>query len=199
MDSRGDNRSHAVQPDSPVQSQERDLSELLSGNVHPLSIKLKDLNAEWRRVTIHSAATVSDNISVNVSGNSSSTSQNNLVGALAGSRLYVTKGNTASAAGRHYLLAYHLPGNSADFGMLVRALATKTPPTAAALTPDTVLPLALLDLQSIGTIDDVRPFDLQSEIADYERAVRTWTDLFKAQGGTASTNQPAPAKPAPEK
>jgi hypothetical protein len=181
-----------------------DLGALLSGKTHPLSMKLKELDTDWRRITVQGSANVTGNVSVNVSGNtysssannasSASHSQNNIVGALPNSRGYVTKGQTVVANGRTYLLAYHLPAFGLDFGALLQALAAKTPPTSAALNPETVLPLSLLDLQTIGSLDDVRVFDLQAEIAESEKAIRLAAGLLKSQGGGSSTSESKPPK-----
>jgi hypothetical protein len=87
----------------PLFGQEvHDLGELLSGKTHPLTVKLKDLDARWRRFTVRGSANVTGNMSVNVNGytnsssannsSSASHSQNNIVGALPSSQGYVTKG-----------------------------------------------------------------------------------------------------------
>ena len=181
-----------------------DLGALLSGKTHPLTLRLKDLDAEWRRITIQQSANVTGNVSVNVSGNtysssannrsSASHSQNNIVGALPNSRSYLTKGQTVVANGRTYLVAYHLPAFGLDLGALLQALAAKTAPTSAALNADTALPLSLLDLQTIGSLDDVRAFDMQAEIAESEKAIRMATELLKGQGNSSSSESTTPAK-----
>jgi hypothetical protein len=185
----------------PVFSQEWSLSSLLSGSPVPLSLQLKDLNDGWRRITLNGNGTVSGNISVNVSGNTSgSTSQNNLAGALGSSRSYVTKGETVSANGRVYLVAYHLPSMGLDLGKLLQAMLSKTAPSGTALTPESVIPLSLLDLGTIGSLEDVRRFNAQAEMAESETALRALTELLKAQGGGGSTNAAAApkSKKAPE-
>lgn len=186
-----------------------DLGALLSGKTHPLALKLKELDADWRRVTVQGSANVTGNVSVNVSGNtysssannpsSASHSQNNFVGALPNSRGYVTKGQTVVANGKTYLVAYHLPAFGLDIGALLQALAAKTSPAAAVLNADTSLPLSLLDLQSVGSLDDVRLFDAQAEIAESEKALRMASELLKSQGGSSAGNAPAPSKNTSEK
>lgn len=184
----------------PVSGHEPDFSELLSGRIFPLTVTLKDLGSSWRRITIQNAGSVRDNISVNVSGNSNAaTSQNNLVGMLSGSRAYLTEGRTVSAAGQTYLVAYHLPGSGLDLGSLLQAIATKSPPSMQALTPETVLPLALLDLRTIGSLDDIRVLDAASEIRESARAAQMLADLMKAQGDGKPTNAPPAAAQDQEK
>ena len=154
---------------------------------------------DWRRITLQTSASVSDNLSVNVSGNTGgSTSQNNLIGAFTGSRTYLTKGQTVSACGRAYLVAYHLPGSTLDMSAIIQAVATKTPPTVAVLTPESSLPLSLLDLQVIGSLDDVRAFDLPSEIKESERVTRLLADLLKSQASGTSTNTASSKRPPPQ-
>lgn len=167
-----------------------DLGQLLAGKDFPLAVKLKDLNGDWRRVTIRGSGSVSGNVSVNVSGSARSTSQNNLVGSLGGGQTYVTKGQTASAGGQIYLVAYHLPVAGLDLAALLQALATKAPPASAVLTPDTALPLSLLELRTAGSIDDVRPFDMNREIADSQKALKALAALFKGE-----EKKPAEEKP----
>jgi hypothetical protein len=174
----------------PVSSQDRTLSDLLSGKTVPLKMQLKELGADWRRLTISSSGTVSGNISVNVSGNASANSQNNLTGAIGSSRAYVTKGETYSSHGHVYLVAYHLPGGVLDLSKLLQVIAVKAPPSDAALTLESVLPLSLLDLSSLGNLEDIRPFDAAAEIADSENALRALSELMKSQkgGGNADSS-----------
>ncbi len=177
-------------------AQEGDLSDLLAGRLFPLAVKLKEVDAEWRRFTIQSSGTVRDNISVNVNGSTSgSTSQNNnLLGAVSGGRVYITKGLTVAACGQTYLVAYHLPGNALDLSVLLQAAATKSPPAPIVLTLESSLPLALLNVQTIGSLDEIKLCDASAEIADSERAAKVFTDILKSQSGGSSTNSGASAK-----
>ncbi len=174
-----------------ARAQTRDLEHLLAGKTVPLSIQLKELTSDWRKFSIQTHVNVSDNISVNVNGESHATSQNNLNGALGSSRDYVSKGETASANGRVYLIAYHLPGSALDVTGLLQALVTKSPPAAAKLVPETTLALSLLDVATLGSIDDIKAFDWKAEIAESERSARVLGELLKAQSSGTSTNAPA--------
>jgi hypothetical protein len=182
------------------QSQEHALVGLLSGKAYPLTVQLKDLTSDWRKVTVHSAAIVSDNVSVNVNGGgNAANSQNNLVGSLSGTRAYLTQGETMSACGRSFLVAYRVPGSTFDLGVLLKAMATKVPSSTTKLTPESSLTLSLLDVASLGTLDDIHPFDMQAEIAESETAARAIGDLFKSQAGTTTTNAPPSPKNTSEK
>jgi hypothetical protein len=169
------------------------LEPLLSGKSFPLAVKLKDLNGEWRRFTLRGNGSITGNVSVNVTGNiTGSASQNNLTGSLGGGRDYVTRGQTASAHGQTYLVAYHLPMAGLDLSALLQAVATKTPPTNAVLTPDSSLSLSLLDVRAISGFDDVRAFDAQREITESEQAFKALLTLLKGGDGEkkGGTNSP---------
>ncbi len=158
----------------------QDLATLLSGKSYPLAITLKDLGVDWKRVTLYTSTSANGNLTVNVTGSGSVSSNQNNLGTLGASRVYVTQGQTASVGGQIYLIAYHLPSSGLDLKMLFQAMATKQPPQLAVLTPETVLPLALVDLRTAGSLDDVRAFDLKAEIVESEANARMVGLLFKA-------------------
>ena len=170
-------------------------TEALSGRTLPLSMPLKEFNADWRRITVQSTATPGGNVLVNVSGNpTAATSQNNINGAVTGTRSYLTKGSTLATEGRTYLIAYHLPATGLDLAALVQTAVTKSPSAAAALTPDSAIPLSLLDAASIGAIEDVRPFDMAAELADAQKSASILSELIKSQ--SSNSNSAPAAKPA---
>lgn len=169
---------------SPGSSSGADFKELLSGKICPLSVKLGDLNGDWRRITVRTDGNASGNVSVSVtgSGGTSGSSQNNIAD-LGGSKSYVTCGQTVSANGQTYLVAYHLPGSGLDLTTLIQATATKLPPPLSKLSPETVLPLSLLDLKSAGSLDDIKAFDLRREIVESEKLAQTISSAIKGTGG----------------
>lgn len=178
----------------PVSCFAQDLTELLSGKTYPLTIMLRDFTGgDWRRVTVHTATSASGNVNVNVTGSGSVSSNQNNIATLGETRNYLTRGQSVSAGGQVYLVAYHLPNTGLDLGRLFQAVAAGKPPEAATLTPETALPLALLDLRTAGSLDDVRAFDMKAEIADSETAAKMIGLLFKAL-----TPPPQP-KPQPKK
>jgi hypothetical protein len=183
----------------PVSSRAGDLKNLMSGKTHPLTVKLGELGNEWRRITIHSTGSASGNISVSVTGGSGGTSgssQNNFAD-LTGSKVYVTRGQTVAAEGQTYLLAYRMPGNGLDIPGLIQALVTKAAPATNTLTAETVLPLSLLDLKSIGSLDDIRAFDSKREIAESEKLAQTIANALKSAGGSTTNNAPASSQSKP--
>ena len=106
---------------------------------------------------------------------------------------YVTRGQTVFVGGRPYLVAYHLPAAGLNLGMLLQAVATKTP-AAAALNEETTVPLTLLDLTNIGHLDDIQLFDLKAEIAESENLVKMIANAIKSDSG-----KPAPSPSSPPK
>ncbi len=180
---------------SPNSSCGADMQNPLSGKNHPLTVKLGNLNDDWRRFTVHPSGSASGNISVSVtgSGGSSGSSQNNIAD-LSGSRTYLTQGQTVSAHGQVYLVAYRMPGSGLDIPALIQALATKTPPAPTPLTAETMLPLSLLDLKSIGSLEDIRAFELKREIAESQKLAETIANALKAAVAGSTNNAPQPAR-----
>lgn len=178
-----------------------DLAQLLSGRLLPLSMQLKDLSGEWLRVTIHGSASASGNVEVNVNGNTNgSTTQNNLLDVRGSGQAYVTKGQTVSASGQTYLVAYRLPSTALDMNSLLQTMATKTPPELPILTPESSLRLSLLNVQAIGSIEDVRAFDMKWEIAQSQEAAQKLANLLKASEAAKPAKPPQGGNPQkPEK
>jgi hypothetical protein len=176
-----------------------DLAQLLSGQSYPLSMTLKEFGADWRRVTVRDGASASRNVGVNVSGSSEgSTSQNNnMFNLWSGGQACITRGQTVSAAGQTYLVAYLLPNKTLNLNILLQAMATKTPPEIQVLTPESSLRLSLLNVQAIVAIEDVRAFDLSWEITQSKEAAQKLLNLLKA-GQAGQTAKPPEAKKAPE-
>jgi len=174
-----------------------DLSELLSGRSHPLSMKLREFDGEWRRVMVAGGSVANGNVEVNVSGSTQgSTSQNNILSIGDRGQAYVTKGLTVSVDGRTYLVAYRLPTTTLDLNSMLQALATKTLPEAQVLTPESSLRLSLLNVQGVGSIEDVRVFDMTWEIAQSQEAAQKLANLIKAMAAKPpqAGNPPKPEK-----
>jgi hypothetical protein len=127
---------------------ETDFKDLLAGKTVPLSLKLKDLTSDWRRFTTVGADTVSPaNITRLMFG-----------GAAGG---YYSRGETVTAAGESYLVAYRLQTKPLDATVFTRG----QPPTPEKPTLDSVLSLCLLHLRTLDSFTDIRPFDLEVELA----------------------------------
>jgi hypothetical protein len=82
----------------------------------------------------------------------------------AGSGVYYTKGEVILLAGETYVIAYQPPTKTfADTMALIRG---GTPTELWRLTPETSLALALIQLRAAGSLTDIRPFDLDQELAE---------------------------------
>jgi prepilin-type processing-associated H-X9-DG protein len=127
------------------------LQELLSGKPVPLALKLKDLDGSWRRTRV------------------SSSDSNALLGMYAelmgggGGGVYYTKGETVVLDGLTYIIAYQHLLKPVDTVALFRG---GQPPELEPLTPESPLALALIQLRTAGTLGDIRPFNLDDEIAE---------------------------------
>lgn len=129
--------------------------DLFGGKTISLTIKLKDLTGEWR--------------CMNVSGLADSTanSQRNYLAMLAGGGAgggFYTRGDTVNADGETYLIAYRMQVKPISVNVLMMARAPQ-PPTVEKLTPESVLTLSLLHLRTVDGFSDIRPFDLETELA----------------------------------
>ncbi|MEI6084341.1 MAG: hypothetical protein WCS70_08575 [Verrucomicrobiota bacterium] len=126
------------------------MEQALAGKDFPLTLKYKDLDANWRRLS--TSATVDPaNIYRALAG-----------GANAG--LYYTKGQTVNLGGETYLVAYKSQMKAMDMMAMQAAMRGGQPPEPEKPTATTVLALALLNLRSAGSLTDIRPFDLESEL-----------------------------------
>ncbi|MCG3147252.1 MAG: hypothetical protein PCFJNLEI_00691 [Verrucomicrobiae bacterium] len=126
------------------------MEQALAGKEFPLTLKFKDLDAGWRRLT--ASATVDPaNIYRAMYG-----------GAAAG--YYYTKGQTVTVGGETYLVAYKSQMKALDMVAMQAAMRGGQPPEPEKPTATTVLALALLNLRSAGSLTDIRPFDLDAEL-----------------------------------
>lgn len=157
---------------STCHAQSNDLKRLLSGSTFPLSMKLKDLNGDWRRM----------NVSGQADGGMGGMMQAVMGmfggggGGSAGGAFY-TNGDMASINGETYIVAYKARTKPLDFAALMGPNAK--PPTPEKLTAETVLSLCLLNLRSAGNLTDVRTFDLNQEIADNANPPKGLLDVFE--------------------
>ncbi len=153
-----------------------DLSSVLSGtSTLPLSLTLGKLNSQWRRMTITGAFDLG----------SLTQSLTALLGS-AGIGVYYTQGQTVTVGQTTYLVAYRTQPNVLNITTLLQAVQnaqkTGTPPPAQTLTAQTPLSLALLNLQTSGSLTDIRPFDLARELADSAAAVHAYNSLMDSMG-----------------
>jgi len=136
---------------SVARADNADLKDLLSGKQVPLALKLKDLDGSWRRLRV----------SPSDAGALPAMYAQLLGGGSAG--IYYTKGEVVLLAGETYVIAYQHSIKPADTMELVRS---GNPPEPQILTPETLLTLALIQLRTTGSLNDIRPFNLDEEIAE---------------------------------
>ena len=155
----------------PALSQNTDLKPLLAGTANvPLTLKLSDLNADWRRMSVGQPADI----------NSMTRFYTAFLGGGPGD-VYYTKGDTETVGTDQYLVAYHAPTQKFDVQSIFRS-GNPQAPKPPKLTPETVLNLSLLNLHTISSLSDIRPFDMQQEIADSNSAGFIG-DMMAAQNG----------------
>jgi hypothetical protein len=151
----------------PAYGQGGDLKDLLSGSVHPLSLKLSELNSEWRRLR---------------AGGSDSSGLMGFYSAMMGgvaTTHYYTQGKTVTVSGETYIVAYRPRSKPVN---LPGMMSSSRPPAPEKVTPNTVLCLSLLSMKTAGSLEDIRPFNLQDEVTESEQA---------AQGGGGEESEPS--------
>ena len=173
-------------PQTPMLSGGPGISDILSGTPSmPLSMKLGDLDGNWRRMTITGSLDLGTVTQVITS----------LLGS-AGVGIYYTRGQSVTLGNTTYLVTYRTQPKVFDITSLIQmgqnAAATGKPPVAEKLTADTPLALTLLNLQSAGSLTDVRPFDLNTELTNSANAVKAFNDLVNSLGASST---PATATP----
>jgi len=135
---------------APAHSQQVELKDFISGTKAPLSLQMKDLTTEYRRLV--------------VTGQSDMGTYMQMIGASVGveTNVYYTKGETVEMGGETYLLAYRpqMPIDPRVFNGGHGEQPVVTPPGR-----NTKLALSLLNLRTSGSLNDVRPFDAKKDIA----------------------------------
>ena len=127
---------------SPALAQVREsaLPDVLSGTRFPLSLRFRDLDAAWRRVT--------------VGGQTPGARPAPGVGE---ADVYYTRGEIVAVGAETYLVAYRQ-----DPASRARPAVGAAPPRR---TLDTLLILSLLNLRASGSLLDIRPVNVQREVA----------------------------------
>jgi hypothetical protein len=142
--------------DTPSAPTTADFAQALAGTNFPLSLKLKDLTPEWRRLS--------------VGGQSDLASMIPFIGTLLealGDHTYYTQGKTVSLGSETFLVVYRLPGNGISLNSLQNSSA-KAEKTSSEVTSETVLALSLLNLRSVNNLAAIQVFNLEQELANYQ-------------------------------
>ncbi len=154
----------------PRGRQSASLKPLLSGKVAPLSLKLKNLNSSWRRFAL-----------VETGGMAGLFGPVTTVGGA-----YYTKGDTVTVAGETFLLAYRQPG--AQISLLEMVRSGPGAAEVAELTAESPVTLSLLSLRNLAGMNDIRPFDLKQELAEYKKASEQAAATASQMGGGQGDN-----------
>ena len=139
--------AHPASCQAPASSS-KEFASALSGSSLPLSLKLKDLDGNWRTFSSTDASNQVQNYMAMMTGSSHDT--------------YYTKGDTETLGGELYLIAYHQK-LSIDMAAMMRGGPNQAP-ARPAMTPDTELSLCLLNLRTAGSLNDIQPFSLQEAL-----------------------------------
>jgi prepilin-type processing-associated H-X9-DG protein len=131
---------------------------------------LKDLSSDWRVFNIDSgAAAYSSMISA-------------MTGGAASTELF-TKGDTVVAGPDLYLIAYRPHQEVPNYS----AMTAGKRPAPSTLSANTQLDLALINLHTTGTLNDIHAFNLTDEIATSEKAAKAISSIYSNfQDGSSS-------------
>lgn len=158
-----------------------DFTQVLSGDLFPLTRTLRDLGAEngWRALSVTTLSDTqgADYVDLGIKGGDAARVENGLLSALAGGAdpaTHYTRGQTVVVDGERYLVAYRpRPVSAARLAAVLGVGHTHNggmPDDDAALSRpqplsgNTVIYLSLLSLKDVGSLRDIRPFSLQAEL-----------------------------------
>jgi hypothetical protein len=149
-----------------------DFQDLISGKEAPLTKQLKDLNDSWREIAISGQYEMADFMK----------SWTNLFGADIYNNIYYTQGKIVKVNDETYIIAYRLAtsGEPLNINSLLENVMGSTAGLTGGdcasivspekITPETTIALSLLNLKTIGSLNNVRPFDLETDLAMLEKA-----------------------------
>jgi hypothetical protein len=146
-------------------------SDLFNGKGPAPTLRLKSLDPSWRRVTIGGAAEQKGGGLGQLAGG--------LFGAMFGAGApptssvpppQYTQGATTTFGGETFLVVYRPNLKSLDMAALMQLGPGGQLPRPESLTEETPLSLTLINVRSITTLSDFRPFNLKQEIAESAKA-----------------------------
>ena len=156
-----------VTASQPAQSAE--MKDLLSGEKYALTLQMKNLDGQWRRLSAGGAAESGGIAQVYAA----------MFGG--GGGVYYTKGETVSVGTETYLIAYALRSKPVNYMMVMRGGPGAMP--TEELTAESPLGLSLLNLRAIGSLTDIRQFNLEEEIAAHAEMMAATEDMMSGVGG----------------
>ena len=205
----------------PALSQGSSLQDVVSGKDTPLTLHMKDLNSDWKRMTLSVAGSgggMSDMLSQlmqmgmmsggNKGGGADAAMGMAFMSSMFGGGggggsqpVYYTKGQTSSLGGETFLIAYKYDKPEVNFMQLImesQQNGGKEPDfaklsAAGKMTADLTLSLSLINVKTIGTMGGIRAFDLNQELADAQKGPGGLFDLMAARKDTTDLAAPATA------
>jgi hypothetical protein len=177
-----------------------DAADLFSGKGPASTIRLKALDPTWRRVTISGPAELKGGGLGQLAGG--------LFGAMFGGGApptssytppQYTDGATTTLGGETFLVVYRPNLKGVDMAALMQAGPGGKLPTPERLTAETPLLLTLVNVRSITTVSDFRPFNLQQELAESAKAAEEEMKMLeKLQQGPGAQAGAVFGGPAPD-
>ena len=212
---------------APIASQAQEVAfkAAFGGELAPLTKKLKEMDGNWRRITVGGSPSEGKGMLGGLGG---------FFGMMLGGGgnqvsvppSYYTQGSTITVGQEVFLITYRHQVGGLDFGELVAQAGQGGPPKLPEpekLTSDTDLQLTLVNVRSIQVVSGIRTFNLDRELADaqkeYEKEITLRKQMeggpFGGLGGPgiavpepaiedvpapkAAPKKPAPKKPAPKR
>jgi hypothetical protein len=193
---------------APAFGQSMDFQQLFSGKEFPHTLKLAELDGDWRRVSIGIAGAQKGGLSDMLgplmqagmmSDGDKGKGKNDAAAAMLGMSffsslfgggekkepVYYTKGKTVTVGSETFLLAYCFEKPELNLMQLAADSEKngKDPDFSKAamdgrLTPESALTISLLNVKSITTLNSIRPFDMAQEIADSAKGGGGLMDLI---------------------
>ncbi len=173
------------------------LQDVVSGKDAPLSLHLKDLNSDWKRMSIATPGSgggmgdmlgqLMQNLMMgngNKGGSDAAMGMafmSSLFGGMGGGGgsqpVYYTKGQTGSIGGETFLIAYRYEKPEVNFMQLIMESEQnggKEPDFAkmaatGKMSPESAVTLSLLNVKSISAMSGIRSFDMNQEIAESQK------------------------------
>lgn len=148
-----------------------DASDLFTGKGPAATLRLKTLDQNWRRVNIQGPAELKGGGLGQLAGG--------IFGAMFGAGTppssgstppQYTQGATTTLGGETFLVVYRPNLKGVDLAALMQAGPGGKPPVPERLTEETALVLTLVNVRSITSLSDFRPFNLKQELAESAKA-----------------------------
>jgi hypothetical protein len=160
-----------VAPLTPPATADVTLVNVFNGNVVPTTIKLRDLTPVWRAMGTNGPVEF---------GNLQAVITTSAGGSFAAS--YYSRGQTITIGSETYIVAYSL-----------LSLVDK-------ITPETPLNLSLLNLRTVGSLSNIRTYDVAKEtkILEKQLAIIKLANVFDPTAGTPDEKPPIEAVPVPD-